>query len=129
MTEETTCGKGLAEHSALPRSVAAFAAAMAEMLEHHRTSLDAGDAGARPELDAYTTLAHDFRSVAAMLETIGSRMAGYRDLPMANHDVAALMNPEATAAFEAFVRAERELLRLLETSVQRDEAMLAAMRR
>lgn len=121
MSDEPTCGKGLAEHSVLPRKLAAVASAMAEVLEHHRTSLDASDPGGRAEDDAYRTLAHDFRSIAVTLTATADRMAGYRDLPMASHDEAALMNPEAVEKFERFVQAERELLQLLQDSAQTNE--------
>jgi hypothetical protein len=128
MADGPTCGKGLAEHSVLPRKLAAVAAAMAKVLEQHRTSLDPADPNGRAELDAYTTLGHDFRGLATTLQATAERMAGYRDLPMAPHDEAALMRAEAVGAFEAFVRAERELLKLLQGSVERDEAMLSEMR-
>ena len=53
-------------------------------------------------------------------------MAGYRDLPMGKHDEQALADPKGLEAFEAFVAAERELLALLQRSVERAERMLAA---
>lgn len=48
MTDEVmTCGKGLADHSAIPRRLAALTAALADVLENHQGSLDAADANAR----------------------------------------------------------------------------------
>lgn len=126
--QQQTCGKGLAQHSALPRLFAGVAAAMADVLEHHRTALDLADPQSRPELDAYTALTNEFRDIAAALETTASRMAGYRDLPMAPHDETALTSGDAIAKFAALVRAERELLQLLQEYGKRNEAMLDAMR-
>ena len=128
MSDPMTCGKGLAEHSALPRALAQLAAAMAGVLEMHQTSLDANDPDARAELGAYATLTGEFGTIATSLERTATRMAGYRDLPMPEHDPAALASPRAADAFAAFVGAERELLALLQGSLARDEAMLAAMR-
>jgi hypothetical protein len=124
MSEEQTCGKGLAAHAILPAKIGAVAAAMAAMLEQHRTSLDDAESSGRAEDDAYRTLAHDFRAIASMLETTASRMAGYRDLPMATHDEAALATAEAVATFEALVNAERELLQQLQHSVEMYQQML-----
>jgi hypothetical protein len=128
MSDQQTCGKGLAHHSALPRLFGAVAAAMADVLEHHRTSLDLGDPQSRPELDAYTTLTNEFRDLAAALETTAERMAGYRDLPMAPHDEAALSSGDAVAKFAGLVRAERELLQLLQGYTRQNDAMLDSMR-
>ncbi len=55
-------------------------------------------------------------------------MAGYRDLPMAPHDVSVLAGPEAYQAFEACVAAKEELLDLLRDGLDADRAMLARMR-
>ena len=109
---QQTCGKGLAEHSTLPHRMAAVAAAMADVLEHHRTSLDLADPQSRPELDAYTALTNEWRDIAAALEATADRMAGYRDLPMAPHDEAVLSSNEAAAKYASFLRAERELAQL-----------------
>jgi hypothetical protein len=124
MSEQQTCGKGLAEHAVLPAKIAAVATAMAAMFEQHRTSLDADEPSGRAEDDAYRTLAHDFRAIASMLETTAARMASYRDLPMATHDEAALSTAEAVATFEALINAERELLQQLQQSVEMYEQML-----
>ena len=39
-TDEPTCGKGLAEHSALPAKIGAVIGAIGEVLEFHMTALD-----------------------------------------------------------------------------------------
>ncbi|HEX6096473.1 MAG TPA: hypothetical protein VF432_09135 [Thermoanaerobaculia bacterium] len=124
MSDEQTCGKGLSEHARLPAKFAAVATAVAGMLDQHRTSLDVTESSGRAEDDAYRTLAHDFRAIAAMLEATAGRMAGYRDLPMAGHDEAALSTAEAVGVFKALVSAERDLLQQLQDSVEMYEAML-----
>jgi hypothetical protein len=116
MSDEQTCGKGLAEHAALPATMGRLASAMAEVLAMHIPSLGS-DAGSQPEREAYTTLVDDYRALAATLHDIANRMAGYRNLPMASHDVAQLGSEQAMASFESFVEAERVLLALLQSSV------------
>ena len=125
--QQTTCGQGLAERSVLPSRIAAVMAAMADVLNRHRESLDPSDSTGKAEDDAYATLVADLANVADALRATAERMAGYRNLPMAGHDVTVLMTAEATAGFERFVQAERELLLLLQGKVQRDEAMLGSM--
>ena len=125
--EEPSCGKGLAANSILPARMAALAAAMAEVLDGHRTSLDLDDDAGRTEDAAYATLTTGFREASAALSVLAGRMAGYRDLPMAPHDEAALMTPAATALFAAFVQSERELLDWLQSSVRQHTEMLSAM--
>ena len=112
---EPTCGQGLAEHSVLPDKLSDVMTAMAETLEVHRTALDLSDDTTRPEDDAYRDLAEHQRATAAQLRAIAGEMAGHKE-------------PEAVAAFERFVTAERNLLGLVEQAVARHEAMLGAMR-
>ena len=47
---------------------------------------------------------------------------------MGRHDPAALSSPPIVRAFVSFVKLERELLALLETSIERGEQMLARAR-
>lgn len=122
-----TCGKGLAEHSALPAKLAELIAALAENLEVHQGTLDLGDERSRRELDAYVKLAREHRSIAEQLRDVARHMASYRDLPMGRHDERALADPKGGEAFATFVRVERELLAQLQAAVERDEAMLGAM--
>jgi hypothetical protein len=128
MSDDPTCGKGLAEHSALPAKLAELIAALAENLEMHQKTLDLRDDNARREYDAYVTLAREHRGISAQLEATARRMAGYRDLPMGKHDERALSDSRGLEAFEAFVTRERELRSLLDRSLDRDEQMLAAFR-
>jgi hypothetical protein len=122
-----TCGKGLAEHSALPAKLGELIAALAENLEVHQGTLDLGDDRSRRELDVYVKLAREHRSIAAQLGEVARHMASYRDLPMGRHDDRALAEPKVAEAFATFVRAERELLAQLQVAVERDEAMLGAI--
>jgi hypothetical protein len=128
MEDQPTCGKGLAEHSAIPRSMGAFAKAVARVLETHAEALDSADADAREEHAAYSVLVEEHRSNAAALTATADRMAGYRDLPMGRHDESVMSGQKAMQAFEDFVRAEQELLALLQPLVEQDQAMLAEMR-
>ena len=120
MSDEATCGKGLAAHASLPARMSALTAAMAAVLENHLGSVSPWE----PEHEAYTTLVADYRTLTTALEQIADRMAGYRDLPMAAHDEAVLSSAAAAATFEAYVQSERDLLTLLQSWVTRDEAML-----
>jgi hypothetical protein len=128
MDEQPTCGKGLAEHSALPAKLGELAAAMAETLEVHQQALDVTDENARKEHHAYVKLAQEFRCVAAHLQVTAEHMAGYRDLPMGRHDQRAMAAPAGAQAFTKFVRIEKDLLEMLRAAVERDQKMLAAMR-
>ena len=120
MAEEQTCGKGLAEHGALPLKLSELLAAMAQILDLHKNAIDAST----EEFDAYAKLTGEFRGVADRLRAIGEEMAGYRDLPMPAHDMQALMDPKNVEAFAAYIAREKEFLEYLEQAVARDEAMM-----
>ncbi len=126
MDDQPTCGKGLAEHSALPSQLAELEDALAENLELHQTTLDVSDANARKELEAYVRLAEQHRGIAAQLRATAEEMAGCRDLPMGRHDERALADPRLIKAFAKFVKAEQELLAQLQRAIGRDQQMLAA---
>jgi hypothetical protein len=127
MDEEQTCGKGLAEHSALPASMGELIASTARVLEVHMKALDLSDENAKRELEAYRELAATHRRIAIELASTAERMAGYRTLPMARHDMAAMMSPAPRHAFAGFVAQEERLLDLLQSRLERDRAMLAQM--
>lgn len=128
MDDQPTCGKGLAEHSALPAKLADLEDALAENLELHQKTLDLSDGNSRKELDAYVRLAREHRSIAAQMRETARHMASYRDLPMGRHDEQALADPKLFEAFERFAQVEEELLTQLEAAVERDRQMLAAVR-
>lgn len=123
-----TCGRGLAEHSALPRKLAELMDSVRGVLELHIKALDLTDPASKKELEAYRQLVNAHRDVAAQLHALGREMAGYRDLPMGRHDPTAMMTPAVGDAFEKFVSVERELITLLENRLEHDEPMLAEMR-
>ena len=122
-----TCGKGLAAHAPLPQTLGDLMAAVGEILELHRRALDPDDPAAREEDDAYRDLAERHRAAAARLRETAERMTASRDLPMGRHDLSALGDEPARAAFAEFVRLEQLLLSLLEARLPADEAMLAEM--
>lgn len=123
-----TCGKGLAEHSAIPAKLGELTDAVAANLELHMLVLDLTDENSRREHDAYASLAKEHRATAARLRATATEMAGYRGLPMGRHDEQAMSAPRFGEAFERLVQCERELLALLQHRVEQDEGMLAMMR-
>jgi hypothetical protein len=127
MPDPPTCGQGLAHHSRLPARIGALTTAMADVLEHHMTSLDRSDANARREHDAYGRLVAQHRRLAADLQATSAEMASYRDLPMAPHDMDVLMAPDGRAIFERLVAAEEDLSALLESLLSEHRAMLGEM--
>lgn len=129
MDDEWTCGKGLAEHSALPAKIAELISALAENLEIHQKALDLTDVNARKEHEAYVKLAQQYRTIATELQTTAERMAGYRDLPMGRHDERAMASPQTLDAFTTFVKREQDVLALLQKAVERDQTMLDEMSR
>jgi hypothetical protein len=129
MADEPTCGKGLAEHSALPAKLAELIGSVADNLEIHTKTLYPADANARRELDAYESLTRQHRQIAALLRSTAEEMADYRDLPMGRHDEAALSDPQLVDTFERLVSIRRETVELLQAMLEQEEAMLAYARR
>lgn len=127
MDEPSTCGQGLASRSSLPAKLGELFAAQARILETHARALDPEDLQARHELDAYAALVVAHRDVADRLTAIAEQMAGYRDLPMAPHDEAAMSDAVALNAFDSFTQTERELATLLQQLSQGDQEMLKQM--
>ena len=124
MHEAQTCGKGLAERSALPARLGALSAAMADILETHQHTLDLSDENARIELAAYQLLASDYRALASQFRATADRMAGYQDLPMARHHGDAMNAPAIRDAMAKLVERERDVAALLGTWINHDQAML-----
>jgi hypothetical protein len=56
-----------------------------------------------------------------------NEMAGYRELPMADHDAKVMSDPKVAKAFEKFVKLEQELSVLLQDRVEQDHKMLVQM--
>lgn len=125
--EPPTCGKGLAENSALPALMGKLLAAMVENLEAHMKALDLTDQNSRQEYEAYESLVKSYRQIAVQFQSTASEMPGYRDLPMGSHDEQAMTHPRMREAFEKFVGHKRELLGLLQQTAERDDTLLEAM--
>ena len=115
-----TCGQGLVQNSSLPLALAEVVSALAENLERHLPSIDAGE----PEHAIYAELVDRIKPVADELRAAGEVMAGQAELPMADHDMAKLATPEVQAAFERLVRAEAELRDLLDARIPGHREML-----
>jgi len=127
MDDQQTCGKGLAQHSALTASLGELVASTARVLEVHMKALDLTDENSKREYDAYRELASAHRRIAIELADTAHRMAGYRELPMGRHDMAAMMAPAPRHAFAGFVKHEESLLALLRSRLAADHAMLEMM--
>lgn len=127
MTDEPTCGKGLAGNSLLPAKLGELTAAVGAVLEHHMTALDMTDANSRREREVYAELVARHRAIASQLAATAKQMASYRDLPMGRHDQKVMSGAKARQVFEAFVRHEAELAALLQERLERDRTMLQAM--
>lgn len=125
--EPTTCGQGVAEQAGLPAKLGDLVAALAVVLEVHSRTLVLEDRNARLEHEAYSELARRQREIATQLHAVASLMAGYRDLPMGEHDEGAMAAPEALEAFREFVTLEQDLVSWLQGSVTEGQDMLAQM--
>jgi hypothetical protein len=126
---EWTCGKGLAANAALPERTANLLIAIAAVLDNHTRALDPGDASGELEISAYRRIVDEHRAAAERLAALARAMKSYRDLPMAEHDMAVLTNAESIAAMAAFVRAEEELVPLLRDRITEHREMLEQLKR
>ena len=123
--DRPTCGKGVAANAVVPAKLAELMAARAEVLERHTKALDPADPPAREELDAYTKLVQGHRRVGDELAALARQMASYHDLPMGRHDLAVMSDPSGqAAAFRSFVQIERELLVLLQSTLEEEDKLL-----
>jgi hypothetical protein len=127
MDTEQTCGKGLAEHSALPAQLAEVTEAMAGNLQVHMAALELDDEPAREEHAVYLRLVEEQRQAAGRLRAVAGEMAAARDLPMGRHDAQALASPEVADAFRHFVTAKQALAATLQGMAEQDQRLLAAM--
>ena len=129
MSDEWTCGKGLAKNAALPAKIGDLAEAMAGLLEAHTRALDVGHEHCRQEYDAYRRIADDWRGIAPQLHALASVMAGYKELAMGPHDEGAMRGPEFVRAFERYVTAEREVDAVVRAQLADYGPMLDEMRK
>jgi hypothetical protein len=119
---EQTCGKGLAERAPLVEAFAAFSAAMADLLEAHTGSVSDTEDGRR-EREAYTRLVEQYRSLAGAQRSLAEEMAGYRTLPMAEHNFDVLASVQQVA-FVRLIAAEERLSQALGETFEGHRAML-----
>jgi hypothetical protein len=124
MSNDATCGRGIAEHAALPARLSSLLETVRLNLELHLGSLDPADEASRPEHDAYTTLVQEHREIAGRLRSLAALMASFRDLPMADHDPHVLGSPQVLAAFAALLTEQEQLVELLRGWIERDRARL-----
>ena len=118
---------GLEASAELPRRMADVAGGQAGVLRHHMTALDPQDEASKPEHAAYERLASETEQIAGRLRALADEMSGYSGLPMANHDMEALLHPRMRQTFEALVNAKRDLRQLLEAGDEEDQEMLGQM--
>ena len=127
MAEQPTCGQGLADYSLLPARLGELIACVAEVIEAHTGALVSNDEATQKELGVYLKLTRQHREIGALLEATGEEMAGHRDLPMGKHDPKAMSSPRPVEAFQSLVKAEEDLLALLQKRVEEDRRMLVEM--
>jgi hypothetical protein len=129
VSEEPTCGSGLAANAVLPAKLGDVIGAVARVLETHTKALDLEDEAAKQEHEAYMRLVEQHRRIATELRSLSEQMGSYRDLPMGRHDLEVVSGAEAVDAFERLVGLEQELLSLLEQRLQEHRPLLGEMRR
>jgi hypothetical protein len=128
MSEQQTCGKGLADNSVVPAALGEVAGDLARNLEVHMRGLERDDPAAAREYEVYERVSRTLREAAAALRAAAGEMAAARDLPMGRHDMQALTSPEVLDAFDRYVAAEDELRELLDGRRAAMTQMLGAMR-
>ena len=126
--EEWTCGKGVAANAVLAERLGALLGAVSDVLQNHTRSLDAADANGAAELAAYRRLVEEHRGAASALAGLAATMRGYRDLPPAEHDIAKLMDAASVEVMGALVRAQEDVLALLQERAAQYGEMLRQMK-
>ena len=127
-SEEWTCGKGVAANAALPERMGALLGAVADVLQNHTRSLDGADANGAEELAAYQRLVEEHRGAASALAGLAAAMRSYSDLAAAEHDMAKLMDAASVEVMEALVRAQEDVLALLQERAVEYGEMLRQMK-
>lgn len=128
MSEQTTCGQGLAQHAELPLLMGELMGSVAENLSAHLPGLVSSDENSEHEKHVYEHLAARLREAAAMLKAIGSEMAGYTDMAMGEHDLEALSSGEAIDALERVTGVEAQLVARVQEQLTEHQAILDAIR-
>jgi hypothetical protein len=127
--DQPTCGKGIAASAVLPDKVAALMRATADVLYNHIRALDPKEADGKTEIEAYQRLVAEHRAIGDRLKALAALMRGYRDLPMASHDMEIIMDQRSQDVFAALVSREEDLLVLIQERVNEYRRMLEEMRR
>ncbi len=127
MPEESTCGQGLARHAELPLLMGELVGSVADNLSAHVPGLVSSDENSRREKQVYEHLAERLREAGAMLQTIGTEMAGHEEMPMGEHDLQALSSGEAVDALERMVRVEARLVAQIREGLAEHQAILDAI--
>jgi hypothetical protein len=127
LEEQQTCGRGLAENSALPARLAEVIEAMAENLRVHMQALELDDEPAREEHAVYLRLVEEQRQAGGRLRSVAAEMAAARDLPMGRHHRETMRSPEVGHAYRRFIEARDELAGLLARMAEQDQRLLAEM--
>jgi len=91
--------------------IAALLHAMADIFENHIRALNPNEANAKREIDAYERLMRDYRAAAAPVSALADAMRGYRDLPLAEHAIAVLMDSQSVDAMDALFTPRRRCSR------------------
>ena len=118
-------GKGLAEQSFLPARLGVLMASVAENIELHMKALDLKDKNIKREHRAYAKLAKEHRDISASLQAIAGEMEGYRDQAQGRPNEDILSDPKILAAFEKFMKAERQLIAVLKKRMYQDSKTLS----
>jgi hypothetical protein len=127
MDEQQTCGRGVAESSALPARLAEVIEAMADNLRVHLQALELDDEPAREEHAVYLRLVEEQRQAGGRLRSVAAEMAAARDLPMGRHDPEAMRSPEVAQAYRHFIEARNQLADLLGRMAEQDQRLVAEM--
>jgi hypothetical protein len=125
--DEPTCGKGIAASADLPDRLSDFMRAMADLFENHIRALDPAEDSGRVETEAYQQLRSSHHDLGGRLEALAASMRGYRNLPMAAHNMDILMDRASSDSFARLVESEKDLLALLQDRVEEHGKMLEAM--
>jgi hypothetical protein len=106
MTEESTCGQGLAQTALVPQLIGDLMNAVADNLIAHLPMLVADDETSQHERRVYEHLAGRHRDAAAMLQAIATEMATHRDMRMGQHDFEAMSRGDLVAALESMISSD-----------------------
>jgi hypothetical protein len=128
MTEESTCGQGLAQTALVPQLIGDLMNAVADNLSAHLPMLVAGDEASQHERRVFELLAGSYRDAAGMLHTIATEMATHQDMRMGQHDFEAMSPGDVMEALESLISAEAQLVEQLEQHLAEHRAMVDAMR-